>query len=99
MCIRDRNSWFQNQYIMKPEVYNYLGSVHIGAGGMNRAVSESCDQAYTQTPRINHELINRHEPSSQICKARNAILQRMLDLSLIHILSYIAVVRQSFLQE
>lgn len=78
-CIDNLNSWFQNQYIMKPEVYNYLGSVHIGAGGMNRAVSESCDQAYTQTPRINHELINRHEPSSQICKARNAILQRMLD--------------------
>ena len=60
-------------------MYDNQGVVHIGNGGINRAVSESCDRAYNQTPRINHELINRHEVSSQITKAKNAILQRMLE--------------------
>lgn len=78
-CIDDLNRWFRDQYLSEAEVYDKQGVVHIGSGGINRAVSESCDCAYNQTPRINHELINRHEVSSQITKAKNAILQRMLE--------------------
>lgn len=55
------------------------GPIAIGPKGLNRLVSDICDTAYHFTPRINHELINRHEVTAQVAKARNTILDELLN--------------------
>mgnify|MGYP000760061023 FL=1 len=55
------------------------GPITIGPKGLNRLVSDICDTAYHFTPRINNELINRHEVTAQVAKARNTILDELLN--------------------
>lgn len=73
------NEWVQNTYYPLQNVYGVNGQITIGPRGLNRLVSDICDTAYYFTPRINHELINRHEVTSQIAKARNIILNELLN--------------------
>lgn len=59
-------------------VYTMGKTYKVGTMGLNRAVSDICEDTYYQTPQINHELVNRHNVSAQISKARNIILDDML---------------------
>lgn len=56
------------------EIYTLTGSYQVGEKGLNRTASEFMEQLYTMTPIINHELINRHNVTGQIAKARNTIV-------------------------
>lgn len=73
------NEWVRDTYYPLRNVYGMDGQITIGPKGLNRLVSDICDTAYYFTPRINHELINRHEVTSQIAKARNTILNELLN--------------------
>ena len=73
------NEWVRDTYYPLRNVYGMDGQIAIGPKGLNRLVSDICDTAYYFTPRINHELINRHEVTSQIAKARNTILNELLN--------------------
>lgn len=56
------------------EIYTMTSCEQIGARGLNRTMSEWMEQVYFKTPIINHELVNRHQVSVQIAKARNLIV-------------------------
>lgn len=56
------------------EIYTSTNNYQVGKKGLNRTVSEFVEQLYTNTPIINHELINRHTVTAQTSKARNAIV-------------------------
>ena len=73
------NEWVKNTYYPLQNIYGMEGAITIGPKGLNRLVSDICDAAYHFTPRINHELINRHEITAQVAKARNTILDEMLN--------------------
>lgn len=73
------NEWVKSTYYPLQHVYGMNGQITIGPKGLNRLVSDICDTAYPFTPRINHELINRHEITAQIAKARNTILSELLN--------------------
>jgi len=73
------NEWVRNTYYPLQNIYGMDGQIAIGPKGLNRLVSDICDAAYHFTPRINHELINRHEVTAQIAKARNTILDELLN--------------------
>ncbi len=74
-CISEINKWISDTYFPLGDVFGVEGRIAIGPFGLNRLVSDICDAAYPNTPIINQELINRHELSSQIAKARNIILE------------------------
>ena len=62
---------------------------HIRTGmEFNRYLSQICEDYYSLAPRINHELLNIQNVQGQYLKARNEVVRAILDLSLIHILSY-----------
>lgn len=73
------NEWVRDTYYPLQNIYGMDGQITIGPKGLNRLVSDICDAAYYSTPRINHELINRHEVTAQIAKARNTILNELLN--------------------
>lgn len=73
------NEWVKNTYYPLQNIYGMDGPIAIGPKGLNRLVSDICDTAYHFTPRINHELINRHEVTTQVAKARNTILDELLN--------------------
>lgn len=73
------NEWVRDTYYPLRSIYGMDGQISIGPKGLNRLVSDICDAAYHFTPRINHELINRHEVTAQIAKARNTILDELLN--------------------
>lgn len=73
------NEWVRDTYYPLRSIYGMDGQISIGPKGLNRLVSDICDVAYHFTPRINHELINRHEVTAQIAKARNTILDELLN--------------------
>lgn len=73
------NEWVRDTYYPLQNIYGMDGQIAIGPKGLNRLVSDICDAAYHFTPRINHELINRHEVTAQIAKARNTILDELLN--------------------
>ena len=56
------------------EVYTSNGIYSVGNRGINRTISDICEAVYSETPIINHELINRHNVSAQVSKARNNIM-------------------------
>lgn len=56
----------------------------VGTIGINRTVSDICEDTYYLTPIINHESINRHNVSAQISKARNTLLEDMLHARLMN---------------
>lgn len=76
--ILELNGWIRETYYPLQNLYGMNGKIAIGPKGLNRLVSDICDSAYNYTPRINHELINRHEITAQIAKARNTILGELL---------------------
>lgn len=59
-------------------------SYKVGTKGLNRTVSDICEDTYYLTPTINHESINRHNVSTQTAKARNTILDDMLHTRLMN---------------
>ena len=73
------NDWVKGTYYPLQNLYGMNGQITIGPKGLNRLVSDICDTAYHYTPRINNELINRHEVTAQIAKARNTILDELLN--------------------
>ena len=73
------NEWVKATYYPLQTVYGMDGPITIGPKGLNRLVSDICDSAYHFTPRINHELINRHEITAQVARARNTILDELLN--------------------
>lgn len=73
------NSWFTNTFFPVSYVFSSKGKLDVGAYGINRLISDICDDAYPDTPIINHELINRHDLTSQIVKARNTILTDLIN--------------------
>ena len=73
------NEWVKDTYYPLRNVYGMDGPITIGPKGLNRLVSDICDTAYHFTPRINNELINRHEVTAQVAKARNTILDELLN--------------------
>lgn len=73
------NDWFNTTYIPVQTAYSRDGRVPVGAFGINRLVSDICDAAFPNTPIINHELINRHEVTAQILRARNSILNDLIN--------------------
>ena len=77
--VNEINLWIEEGLERIREVYTSKGVVLIGAKGINRAVSDICESVYTITPIINHELINRHNVSAQISKARNIIVDDFLN--------------------
>jgi ABC-type molybdenum transport system ATPase subunit/photorepair protein PhrA len=48
-------------------------------GRGSAAISEASDVAFSQTPRIANEVLNRHEPSSQGARARRELLEAMIN--------------------
>ena len=72
-----------NRWMMEVEqslncLYSDSVAVQVDHYGINRAVSDICEEVYNKTPHINHELINRHTVSAQISKARNSIMDDIL---------------------
>lgn len=76
--ILEIEEWIDASYLNEPEAYLFGNKINIDKLGINRVVSNICDAAYCKTPIINHELINRHEISGQIAKARSSIINNML---------------------
>ena len=77
--INELNDWIAHTYYPLGTVYGAEGKIETGPRGLNRLVSDICDKAYQHTPVINNELINRHEVQAQISKARNVILDDLLN--------------------
>ena len=77
--IDEIDEWIETNYLRTEIVYTRNGAEMIGAMGINRIVSDICDTAYNKTPIINNEMINRHELSGQTLKARNMIIEGMLE--------------------
>ncbi len=72
------NSWIHSTFLKQKNFITGMGEQNVGQYGINRAISDMCDSCYTLTPVINNELINRHNISAQISKARNVIIDGML---------------------
>lgn len=73
------NRWVVSAYFPLERVFAADGPQTPDAFGLNRLVSNVCDQAYSSTPVINQELINRHHITAQIVRARTNIMLNMLD--------------------
>ncbi len=46
---------------------------------LNEGLSQICESYYSKTPRINHELVNRKQITTQIRKARGNVITRILN--------------------
>ena len=77
--VSEINEWFKTAYFPVKSVYSVAGRIPVSEHGLNRIVSDICDSAYPYTPIINHELINRHDVTAQILRARNAILSDLIN--------------------
>ena len=73
------NYWIEDSLEKLHEVYTNKRELLIGDKGINRTISDICEKVYNATPIINHELINRHNVSAQMSKARNAIVDDFLN--------------------
>ena len=73
------NRWVVSTYFPLERVIAADGPQTPDAFGLNRLVSNVCDRAYSLTPVINQELINRHHITAQIVRARSNIMVKMLD--------------------
>lgn len=76
-AVNSINEWFTKTYFPVNCAYTHNGLLRTGAHGFNRMVSDLCDAAYSASPIVNHELINRQELTAQISRARNSILNDM----------------------
>ena len=70
--------WASSLFNSISKVYTNTGELAVGDMGLNRVVSDICSIVYNETPVINHELINRHNISAQVSKARNTIIDDIL---------------------
>ena len=70
--------WFQKTYLQSNKVYTGNGRVLVGKYGLNRIVSDICDNEYCSTPIIKNELINRHNVTGATVTTRKNILSSML---------------------
>lgn len=78
LSITRLNQWITEQINKLQCVVTYEGYSEIDKKGLNRTISDLCEKIYYETPIINHELINRHNVSAQVSKARNIILDDLL---------------------
>ncbi len=72
------NEWMDEAVASIKTLITGEGTTEVNLHGINRAISDICEGVYSRTPVINHELINRHQVSAQISKARNAIMYNIL---------------------
>lgn len=70
--------WLASLFSGVTTVFTNGGDIIVGEKGLNRTVSDICSRIYDETPVINHELINRHNISAQVSKARNKIINDIL---------------------
>ena len=75
---KEIEDWLGETYLSAREVILKTGARELGANGLNRLVSDICDEIYKYTPVINNELINRHNISAQNLKARNTIIESLI---------------------
>ncbi len=73
------NELIRDMFFKELELYGCEGKIKAGSYGINRIISDVCDSEYRSSPIFNHEMINRHNPSSQMVKARNAIIRDILE--------------------
>lgn len=72
--VNELNQWADTLVNEIGETYTSYGTYAVGSKGLNRTVSDICEKVYSETPIINHELINRHNITAQVSKARNNIM-------------------------
>lgn len=72
------NEWINNAENELQELFAVGRRISVERYGLNRAVSDFCEEVYSKTPKINQELINRHNISAQVSKARNTIMDDIL---------------------
>lgn len=72
--IDELNQWAELSIANIKTLYTREGGLNIGVKGLNRAISDICEKVYSETPIINHELINRNYVSAPISKVRNNII-------------------------
>lgn len=76
--IDDINEWIDDNYLRTDSVLTHDGIIEVDSMGINRIVSNICDELYCEAPIINHELINRHDLSGQMLKARSTLIEGMI---------------------
>lgn len=76
--INEINEWIDENYFNSSSCYIFGKKINIEKLGINRIVSNVCDELYPLTPVINNELINRHYISKQISKASSNIINQIL---------------------
>lgn len=76
--IEGLNEWIINAEASIERLFHCSREILIGNLGINRSISDICENVYKKAPVINHELINRHALSPQISKARNSIMDDIL---------------------
>ena len=72
------NEWMDEAVLSIEVLLTASEAFEVQHHGINRAISDICENVYNCTPIINHELINRHQVSAQISKARNSIMYNIL---------------------
>lgn len=72
--VNELNQWADSSINGVSEVYTSSGIFTVGSKGINRTISDICMTVYSETPVINHELINRLSITAQVSKARNNIM-------------------------
>lgn len=77
--VRVINETIRKDYFETGIVYTGSGTIQVGSLGLNRTISDICDSLYNKTPVITNELINRHVISPQILKARNAVVEDIIN--------------------
>ena len=76
--IESLNEWMTETETSIARLFHCSKEIPIDNLGINRSISNICENTYKSTPLINHELINRHTLSPQISKARNALMDDIL---------------------
>lgn len=82
--IYEINDYLEKNYLpenSKCSIYNLtsINKNYYGRGSFNRLLSSICGVCYNASPKINNELINRRKISTQIQKARNRIIETLLE--------------------
>lgn len=56
------------------------GEIDIRSGRqLNERISQICDEVFNEAPKIDNEIVNRHELSSAAAAARGTLLKRMIE--------------------
>ena len=73
---KDVESKFNNYNVAK---YLYLGNEYDNIKNLNSFVSDICEDTYKKSAIINNEMINKNEISAPIYKARNIVIDAIID--------------------